>query len=456
MTLGNATADDITITGSLAATINIKTNNSFNIGSAALGLAGVFLGAPSGRSTRVTAHQSLGGSNTLVLPDGNGTSRYYIETDGSGNLSWNPVRKSSGDKQGYSIATSVASSILTITVKGANGSSFSSTNWGTVVFRNVTAATGTPIERELTADISMEVSSGSTLGHTSGANHPIYVYLLDNAGTIELGVSSKLFEEGSVASSSAEGGAGGADTASTLYSTTGRTNVPIRLIGRMKSNQTTAGTWAAVPTEISLGPTPAKFPTFTGFSSGSGTYVVPFGVRSLRVRLVGGGGGGGGSGTTAGTGATGGDTTFGTLTGSGGSGAAPGAGGAGVAGTSTNGDVNITGGRGTGAPSGVSSAINAGVGGGSVLGFGGPPGITTEAGLAATGYGGGGGGASNNASTTGSPGGSGGGYCEKNFTDIALSYSYGVGALGAGGTAGTNGHVGGAGTAGIILIEEFY
>lgn len=88
VTLGNATADDITITGSLAATINIKTNNSFDIGSASFGLASVYLGAPSSRSTRLRANQSLSASHTLTLPDGGGTANYLMKTDGSGNLSF--------------------------------------------------------------------------------------------------------------------------------------------------------------------------------------------------------------------------------------------------------------------------------------------------------------------------------------------------------------------------------
>tara|TARA_R110000796_G_scaffold142352_1_gene258892 strand:+ start:621 stop:1757 length:1137 start_codon:yes stop_codon:yes gene_type:complete len=43
-TFGNATSDDITFTGSVASDIPIKTNNSFDIGSATLGLAKIYLG----------------------------------------------------------------------------------------------------------------------------------------------------------------------------------------------------------------------------------------------------------------------------------------------------------------------------------------------------------------------------------------------------------------------------
>jgi len=87
-TLGNAAADDLTINASLASSLAIKTNNTYNIGGATLALAGLYLGAPSSRSTRLTAHQSLGATNTLVLPNGNGNAYQSLITDGSGNLSW--------------------------------------------------------------------------------------------------------------------------------------------------------------------------------------------------------------------------------------------------------------------------------------------------------------------------------------------------------------------------------
>lgn len=87
-TLGNASGDDITITGSLAASIPIKTNNSFDIGAATLGLAGIYLGAPSSRSTRLTSNQSIASSFTLVLPVSVGSSGQWVTTDGSGNLSF--------------------------------------------------------------------------------------------------------------------------------------------------------------------------------------------------------------------------------------------------------------------------------------------------------------------------------------------------------------------------------
>lgn len=153
-----------------------------------------------------------------------------------------------------SIAATVGSNILTVTVNAADGSALSPGNPGRLAFRSATAGTGTPVYRRLTSSPSMTVSVGSTLGHVSAVSHYIYVYLIDVGGTIQVGVSSVMFDEGVLQDVTTEGGAGGADLNRLIYTSSGASARAIRLIGRMLSNQTTAGTWAAVPTQISLVP----------------------------------------------------------------------------------------------------------------------------------------------------------------------------------------------------------
>lgn len=152
------------------------------------------------------------------------------------------------------LASSVAGNALTISLKDASGNTPSANSSPKISFRSSTATTGTYNERSVTNSLSVTISSGSTLGHASAKNAYIYIYAIDNAGTVELAVSSSVHDESTVRSTTAEGGAGASDSRTTLYSTTARTDVAIRLIGKMLSNQTTAGTWAAVPTVISLNP----------------------------------------------------------------------------------------------------------------------------------------------------------------------------------------------------------
>lgn len=87
--LGNSSSDDLTITASLASTLNIKTTASFNIGSSTLGLAGIYFGANS-QTVRIVPSGSMSATYTITLPVNAGTAGYAPETNGSGVLSWRP------------------------------------------------------------------------------------------------------------------------------------------------------------------------------------------------------------------------------------------------------------------------------------------------------------------------------------------------------------------------------
>ena len=159
------------------------------------------------------------------------------------------------------LAASVGSSALTVALKDATGSDPSASSPVKIPFRSATATTGTPVLRSVAGALSVVVSSGSTLGSTDADPNWVYVYAIDNAGTVELAVSgSRFIDEGSLVTTTAEGGAGAADDKNTLYSTTARSNVAVRLLGRVKSTQATAGTWATSPSEISLLPFENKTP----------------------------------------------------------------------------------------------------------------------------------------------------------------------------------------------------
>ncbi len=75
--IGNASADDLTITASLASTIAIKTTNSFNIGSATLGLAGIYFGTGDTDTARIVS-ASLAASRTYTLPDAGGAADFVM------------------------------------------------------------------------------------------------------------------------------------------------------------------------------------------------------------------------------------------------------------------------------------------------------------------------------------------------------------------------------------------
>jgi len=145
---------------------------------------------------------------------------------------------------------SVAASALTVALKVLDGTTDpSGGDIVTIAFRSTPDTAGGTVIRTVSSSLSVVVPSGATLGHGSGSDGYIYIYAIDNAGTVELAVSSVPQDESVVQSTTA---ITAASDDSGFYSTAARSNVAIRLIGRVTSNQTTAGTWAALPTSESL------------------------------------------------------------------------------------------------------------------------------------------------------------------------------------------------------------
>lgn len=167
-------------------------------------------------------------------------------------------------------ANSGSSHALVISVKSKAGSDPSVGDPVKVGFRNSTLSSGSYNQRTISAALSITIPSGSTLGHADAYAHYFYVYLIDNAGTPEIAVSTSYYEDHSIVSTTAISTS--ADSNSVIYSTTARTNVPIRLIGRMLSTQTTAGTWDAVPSEIKLWPF-ERIPIIAVFASDNGNAI---------------------------------------------------------------------------------------------------------------------------------------------------------------------------------------
>jgi len=140
------------------------------------------------------------------------------------------------------ISASVAANALTITASALN-----------LDFRSTTLGSGT-VTKVIGTPANLVISSGSTLGTVNATQSRIVVIALNNAGTIELAAvnisGGNQLDETNLITTTAEGGAGAADSASTIYSTTARTSVAYRVIGYIESTQATAGTWATSPSTI--------------------------------------------------------------------------------------------------------------------------------------------------------------------------------------------------------------
>lgn len=360
------------------------------------------------------------------------------------------------------LSTSVATNALTVTLTDAAGNTPSQTSTPPVAigFRSATATSGTVSSVQVSAATSIVVPSGTTIGTVSTAAAWIYVYAVNNAGTVVIGLSLNQFDEGSLQTTTAiSGGA----SASTLYTTSLVSNAAVRLIGRIKITEATAGTWVSNATEVANLPflqLQTFAPTIQKFASSTGTYTTPTAPYPayIRVEMVAGGGSGASGGATQNPGAAGNNTTFGTslLTCNGGAGGpTSGAGTAGGSATINAPAIGIAVTGGSGCALNSNNALGTGgAGGNTPFGGAGSGGVqNTPGATAATNTGAGGGGGGSSVAVSGAAGGSAGGYIKAIIAAPASTYAYSVGAASIGAT-GTN--AGGNGSAGLIVVTEYY
>lgn len=170
----------------------------------------------------------------------------------------------------------VGSNTLTCTIKDSAGTDLAAGNPAFVGQRSATVGDGGFNLRAMTANVALTISSGSTLGHSSAVAGKIYWYLLDNAGAQVLAACGSFQGFSGLFSTTAEGGGGAADSGSVIYAVAAHSNLPGRLIAVTTDTQTTAGTWAALPSRVDLNPLPSD-PNALPISGGTltGPLVLP-------------------------------------------------------------------------------------------------------------------------------------------------------------------------------------
>lgn len=196
-----------------------------------------------------------------------------------------------GMLNGY-LVESRAANAATFAVKTLAGTDPSATDPVYVAFRSATVGSGAFVIRTLTSALTLTLSAGSTLGFTSAVAARVWLVIFDDAGTLRLGAINcrsgvNVFPLGRwpVASSTAEGGAGGADTAQVFYTGTAVTAKAYAVIGyaSYETGLATAGNWAAAPTRLQMyresdilpGQTVQELRSSSG-AVATGTTVVPF------------------------------------------------------------------------------------------------------------------------------------------------------------------------------------
>jgi hypothetical protein len=200
------------------------------------------------KSTTSVLVQSSGGNTILYVPAQSTAVFTCILTSGTTASSWSYTYEGTAYapyKTFQTVTATVASNALTVSL-----------NPCTLDFRSSTLSSGTTTIRSITSAISVTVSNGSTLGTTSGVESRLAVIAIDNSGSVELAIVNATtygaLDEGLLISTTAEGGVGGADSGTVIYSTSARTSVPFRVVGYIYSTQATAGSWATSPSNIAV------------------------------------------------------------------------------------------------------------------------------------------------------------------------------------------------------------
>jgi hypothetical protein len=197
----------------------------------------------------VLAEQQDSGSFLYEQVSGNILKKVIIDTNKDPRLLQNV---------GLSVVSNTPTNGLTIALKQNDAATDPTTthkNKSVIAFRSSTLGSSAVAIREITAALSMTVSSGSTLGSVSGSAVNVFVYAIDNAGTVKLGiVSGRTLDESILHTTTAEGGAGAADSRGVFYSDAVYSNVAVRLIGMFTATEATAGTWVTNPSAVVSGP----------------------------------------------------------------------------------------------------------------------------------------------------------------------------------------------------------
>lgn len=119
-------------------------------------------------------------------------------------------------------------------------------------FRSPTLNNGTPTTITIANSPSLVIPSTATLGMLDGVPARLNVIALNNSGVVELAVinasSGNPLNEALLISTTAI--STGADSATVIYSTTARTDLPFRILGYIDITEATAGVWATAPTVV--------------------------------------------------------------------------------------------------------------------------------------------------------------------------------------------------------------
>lgn len=188
----------------------------------------------------------------------------------------------------FAIVGSVAANALTVALKQRDATTDCTRLRPAIIgFRDATLANGNFVQRTVEAALSLVVPSGATMGQTNAVAANLYVYAIDNAGTVELAVAGyDAGESGRISTTVLDTAS---DSASVMYSTTARANVAFRKLAVLVNTQATAGTWATAPSQPKHAPFgEAESEYFKGLKAiaSAGSMLTALGVTAFAQTIL--------------------------------------------------------------------------------------------------------------------------------------------------------------------------
>lgn len=136
----------------------------------------------------------------------------------------------------------------TISIKTATGADPSPAD---PVRAGFAKADGTFEVKELTAPLSLTISNGSTLGAVANLAFKVAVLLINDAGTLRIGLAGRPsgLQDNALISSTPEGAAGNADAARVIYTETAIAAARARILGYLTYTLPAPGSWTTPPSD---------------------------------------------------------------------------------------------------------------------------------------------------------------------------------------------------------------
>jgi len=191
---------------------------------------------------------------SILIRDATTLGEVYTKDDNGSTTNWTRLEAGVSANDTFtatnlSLSTSISTGALTIALKDRSGADPSPGSPVRVAMRDPVATDGSYIIRSISAALSITIPSTAELGFRDSQDHFVFVYLVDNSGTISMAVTSSGLIDDTILQTVAAIGVGSDDDG--LYGTA-LAPKPVRLIGRLRVNNPTTGTWTD-PDKITVG-----------------------------------------------------------------------------------------------------------------------------------------------------------------------------------------------------------